>query len=110
MSTPDGAITEVPGFARGARRSGTVWPTLRAIYIIWYRDVLRFWRDRLRLVASLAQPLLFLIVFGTGLSSALQVILRAEQECKSTGYPDEAIARRLCLALASSARSARQRR
>ena len=44
------------------------------------------------------------------LSSALQVILRAEQECKSTGYPDEAIARRLCLALASSARSARQRR
>jgi ABC-2 type transport system permease protein len=72
MSTPDGAMTEVPGFARGARRSGTVWPTLRAIYIIWYRDVLRFWRDRLRLVASLAQPLLFLIVFGTGLSSALQ--------------------------------------
>jgi ABC-2 type transport system permease protein len=72
MSTPDGAITEVPGFARGARRSGMVWPTLRAIYIIWYRDVLRFWRDRLRLVASLAQPLLFLVVFGTGLSSALQ--------------------------------------
>ena len=44
------------------------------------------------------------------LSSVLQVILRAEQDCKSTGYPDEAIARRLCLALASSARSARQRR
>ena len=44
------------------------------------------------------------------LGSALQVILRAEQDCKSTGYPDEAIARRLCLALASSARSARQRR
>lgn len=72
MSTPDGVITEVPGVARGARRSGTVWPTLRAIYIIWYRDVLRFWRDRIRLVASLAQPLLFLVVFGTGLSSALQ--------------------------------------
>jgi len=71
MSTPDGAITEVPGLARGARRSGTVWPTLRAIYIIWYRDVLRYWRDRTRLVASLAQPLLFLVVFGTGLSSAL---------------------------------------
>ena len=44
------------------------------------------------------------------LSSALQVILKAELECKSTGYPDEAIARRLCLALASSARSTRQRR
>src|SRR5213594_1862130 len=45
--------------------------SLRAIYIIWYRDVLRYWRDRWRLVASLAQPLLFLIVFGSGLSSAL---------------------------------------
>lgn len=48
------------------------WATLRAIYIIWYRDVLRYWRDRVRLVASLAQPLLFLVIFGTGLSSALQ--------------------------------------
>jgi ABC-2 type transport system permease protein len=45
--------------------------TLRAIYIIWYRDVIRFRRDRARLVASLAQPLLYLLIFGTGLSSAL---------------------------------------
>src|SRR5258708_14382004 len=45
--------------------------SLRAIYIIWYRDILRYWRDRWRLVASLAQPLLFLIVFGSGLGSAL---------------------------------------
>jgi DNA polymerase-3 subunit delta len=44
------------------------------------------------------------------LSDALQALLRAEIECKSTGYPDEAITRRLCLALASSARGARQRR
>lgn len=46
--------------------------TLRAIYIIWYRDVLRYWRDRWRLGASLAQPLLFLVIFGTGLSSSLR--------------------------------------
>src|SRR5256886_15492663 len=45
--------------------------SLRAIYIIWYRDILRYWRDRWRLVASLAQPLLFLLVFGSGLSSSL---------------------------------------
>src|SRR5919199_1781443 len=54
------------------RRVDTRSATLRAIYIIWYRDVVRYWRDRMRLVASLAQPLLFLIVFGTGLSSALR--------------------------------------
>ena len=45
--------------------------SLRAVYIIWYRDLLRYWRDRWRLVASLAQPLLFLVVFGAGLSSSL---------------------------------------
>ena len=45
--------------------------SLRAVYIIWFRDILRYWRDRWRLVASLAQPLLFLVVFGSGLSSSL---------------------------------------
>src|SRR5437879_9236499 len=64
--------------AQGTRKScpagepiATRLASLRAIYIIWYRDILRYWRDRWRLVASLAQPLLFLIVFGSGLSSAL---------------------------------------
>lgn len=44
------------------------------------------------------------------LSDVLLAILKAEQDCKTTGFPDEAIARRLCLALASSARTTRQRR
>jgi ABC-2 type transport system permease protein len=44
---------------------------MRAVYIIWYRDVLRFSRDRSRIVASMGQPLLFLVVFGGGLSASL---------------------------------------
>jgi DNA polymerase-3 subunit delta len=44
------------------------------------------------------------------LSAAVTRILDAEIECKSTGLPDEAIARRLCLALAMTARQARARR
>lgn len=44
------------------------------------------------------------------LGSALQEILRAEMECKSTGLPDEAIARRLCLRLSQAARAAKARR
>src|SRR5713226_7793660 len=54
-----------------AERADTRMASLRAVYIIWYRDILRYWRDRWRLVASLAQPLLFLVVFGSGLSSSL---------------------------------------
>jgi ABC-2 type transport system permease protein len=72
MSTPNGVITSAPGLAERHAPRGTPWPTLRAIYIIWYRDMLRFWRDRTRLLASLAQPLLFLLIFGTGLSSSLE--------------------------------------
>src|SRR5450755_771153 len=46
--------------------------TLRAIYIIWKRDLIRYWRDRTRVIASLAQPVLFLFVFGSGLSASLR--------------------------------------
>jgi ABC-2 type transport system permease protein len=60
-----------PASALVERPIDTRMASLRAIYIIWYRDILRYWRDRWRLVASLAQPLLFLVVFGSGLSSAL---------------------------------------
>jgi ABC-2 type transport system permease protein len=41
---------------------------LRAVKIVWEREVVRFASDRLRLVTSLFQPLLFLFVLGTGLS------------------------------------------
>jgi ABC-2 type transport system permease protein len=44
---------------------------LRGVYIIWYREVLRYWRDRARIVASMAQPVLFLVIFGGGLSASL---------------------------------------
>ncbi len=44
------------------------------------------------------------------LSAALDRILDDEIRTKSTGLPDEAIARRLCLALAMTARQARARR
>ena len=44
---------------------------LRGVYTIWYRDLLRFWHDRMRLISSLTFPLLFLVVFGGGLSARM---------------------------------------
>lgn len=41
---------------------------LAAIKVVWHRDLIRFWQDRTRMVASLVQPALFLFVLGTGLS------------------------------------------
>ncbi|HZV52315.1 MAG TPA: ABC transporter permease [Candidatus Dormibacteraeota bacterium] len=46
--------------------------SILAVYVIWKRDVIRYWRDRVRLVGALAQPLLFLVILGTGLASALR--------------------------------------
>jgi ABC-2 type transport system permease protein len=40
---------------------------LRAIKIVWRRELIRFRADRLRMITSLVQPLLFLFVLGAGL-------------------------------------------
>ncbi len=41
---------------------------LRAIKVVWKRELIRFRRDPLRILTSLMQPFLFLFVLGTGLS------------------------------------------
>jgi ABC-2 type transport system permease protein len=41
---------------------------LRAIKIVWRREVIRFRNDRMRIVTSLVQPLLFLFILGAGLN------------------------------------------
>jgi ABC-2 type transport system permease protein len=40
---------------------------LRAIRIVWRRELIRFKADKLRMATSLVQPLLFLFVMGSGL-------------------------------------------
>jgi ABC-2 type transport system permease protein len=45
----------------------TFFSELRAIKVVWERELIRFANDRLRIVTSLVQPLLFLFVLGSGL-------------------------------------------
>ena len=45
----------------------TVRSELRAIKVVWRRELIRFLNDRMRIVTSLVQPLLFLFVLGSGL-------------------------------------------
>ena len=42
---------------------------LRAIKIVWRRELTRYLSDRLRMVTTLVQPLLFLFVLGSGLQT-----------------------------------------
>jgi ABC-2 type transport system permease protein len=43
-----------------------------AIYILWLREVKRYLRSRAQIIASLAQPLLYLLVLGFGLGPVFQ--------------------------------------
>lgn len=45
---------------------------LRAVKIVWRRDMIRFWHDKPRIVASALQPMLYLFVFGTGMGAAMK--------------------------------------
>jgi ABC-2 type transport system permease protein len=67
-SRPPGAAREGMQIARVRVPARSLRGELRAIKVVWQRELLRFARDRLRIVTSLVQPFLFLFVLGTGLS------------------------------------------
>ena len=60
---------------------------LRAINIVWRREIIRFKTDRLRAVTSLVQPVLFLFVLGTGLSSLASAGMPAGVRFQTFIYP-----------------------
>ena len=60
---------------------------LRAASIVWRRELIRFRRDRLRAITSLIQPLLFLLVLGTGLSALARNGMPAGVNFKTFIYP-----------------------
>jgi ABC-2 type transport system permease protein len=43
---------------------------MSAIYVLWLREMKRFWRSKSRVLSSLVMPLLFLAFLGTGFKGA----------------------------------------
>ncbi len=60
---------------------------LRAVSIVWRRELIRFRTDKLRAVTSLIQPVLFLFVLGTGLSSLAGRAMPPGVDFKTFIYP-----------------------
>jgi ABC-2 type transport system permease protein len=58
--------TDEAGGSRGIVRD------LRTLRLLWQREMIRFGRNRMRLAMGLVTPLMFLLILGTGLTSALQ--------------------------------------
>lgn len=48
-------------------------PAIRVIHTIWLREFKTFYRDRSRIVGLIAQPLLFLLVVGNGITSSMSL-------------------------------------
>jgi ABC-2 type transport system permease protein len=64
---PEGAPVSTTPIVRVTVPKRSFASELRAIKIVWKREVIRYFSDRLRIVTVLVQPLLFLFVLGSGL-------------------------------------------
>lgn len=45
---------------------------MRVMYVLWLRELKRYWRSKTRMATSLAQPVLYLLVLGFGLGPIYQ--------------------------------------
>ncbi|RKL68266.1 ABC transporter [Salipaludibacillus neizhouensis] len=48
---------------------------MEGIYAIWQRDITKFFRDRARLIGSFSMPILFLLIFGGGMSGTMEGLI-----------------------------------
>jgi daunorubicin resistance ABC transporter membrane protein len=86
-AVPAGDEAALAGQIRVAVPEHSLRSDLRAVSIVWQRELIRFRRDRLRAVTSLIQPLLFLLVLGTGLSSLASASMPPGVSFKAFIYP-----------------------
>ena len=68
QGAPGAGPPDLTEIIRVAVPERSVRADLRAVSIVWRRELIRFRTDRLRAITSLVQPVLFLFVLGTGLS------------------------------------------
>lgn len=45
---------------------------VRAVRIVWHRDLIRWWHDKPRMLASVLQPMLYLFILGTGMGASMR--------------------------------------
>jgi len=68
ITVPEASERNLTELIRVAVPERSIRADLRAVSIVWRRELIRFRTDRLRAVTSLVQPVLFLFILGTGLS------------------------------------------
>ena len=70
------------------REAGGTWADdYRAIKVVWQRELIRFARSRIRILTSLAQPLIFLFVLGGGLSGIVPAAAGGHMDFRTFMFP-----------------------
>ncbi|WP_018924636.1 ABC transporter permease [Salsuginibacillus kocurii] len=59
---------------------------MEGIIAIWQRDIIKFFRDRARLIGSFSMPILFLVVFGVGMGGAMESLVTAGTDATDFNY------------------------
>ncbi|UOQ84943.1 ABC transporter permease [Gracilibacillus salinarum] len=59
---------------------------MEGILAIWQRDLTKFFRDRARLLGSFSMPILFLLIFGGGLSGTMESMMAGGMADGSEGF------------------------
>lgn len=80
--------TQSPATVASVRvAGGTRRDDLRAVSIVWRRELIRFGRSKLRIVTGLAQPVIYLFVLGTGLASIVPSTARSDFNYRTFMFP-----------------------
>jgi ABC-2 type transport system permease protein len=87
ITVPEAGERNLTELIRVAVPERSVRADLRAVSIVWRRELIRFRTDRLRAITSLVQPVLFLFVLGTGLSRLASRGLPAGVDFRTFIYP-----------------------
>ena len=87
ITVPETEERNLTELIRVAVPERSVRADLRAVSIVWRRELIRFRTDRLRAITSLVQPVLFLFVLGTGLSRLASRGLPAGVDFRTFIYP-----------------------
>ena len=87
ITVPETGERNLTELIRVAVPERSVRADLRAVSIVWRRELIRFRTDRLRAITSLVQPVLFLFVLGTGLSRLASRGLPAGVDFRTFIYP-----------------------
>lgn len=65
-------MSAAPTTVIGVRDVGnSIADDLRAVRMVWKRELIRFTRNKVRMITSLAQPIIYLFILGTGLSQLI---------------------------------------